>query len=142
MSNSESVSTQFISLEYLKLEIGIDTDNYKHDGQLSNILFEANQQVHTRILPFVEDGSIQLGTAHFIQAQKCAGTFGKALWFEKLFQVERYQRLMELYSLKIEALIQSLKVERNDKTKYVLITSDPRDSILWSPAQRDTFVLD
>ena len=139
-SNNNNNPNEFITLAYLKNELGI-TNNEQND-RLNHIIFDANQEVDSRIAPFIGEIPLKPGTYFWRQAQKCAATYARALWLERNFQVDLYNKTMPLFETKMETLIKSLKAERNTRTKTVMVNRGLQDETLRLPSQRDTFVLD
>ena len=127
---SSEIRVNLLTLEYLKKSLNIPDDNTTHNDQLVDILFIANQEVITRLTPYLGDNLFESGTEIYLQAKKAAGRYARSLWYERQFQTERAKASDEMYELKIKQLIDTIKSQKPERTESLFIpATNPADPL-------------
>ena len=110
-----------LSLNFLKKSLNIDNTNQTHDNQLSDILFIANQEVITRLTPYIGPNLDDYNIEVFLQAKKSAGRYARSLWYERQFQTEKAKASDEMYEAKMTQLIDTIKSQKPERTETLFI---------------------
>lgn len=126
--------TDFLTLAYLKASLSITTDNA--DKKLLEILQDSNNEVDKAILPFAPAIPVEEGTDLFLRGMLLATIYARARWLRDNAQLQRAEKSQEEYERKKESLVETLKAERNTRTKRVSVGTDYRTRRLFSQAKR------
>ena len=129
--------TDFLSLD--KLKVSLDINSTQHDSKLSDILADAEQEVETRIKPYL-DVPLTENDETFIQASKCVLFFAKSHWYEFTFQLEKAKYNIERYDAKIENLVMSIKSDKPERTKAILVAGPDSLDRTYSTYEIDNYL--
>ncbi|MBL4817997.1 MAG: hypothetical protein JKY15_02020 [Deltaproteobacteria bacterium] len=137
--SSEQIYTPFLTIAYLKHSLKLN-EITAHDDKLIEIIDRSNEQLDNAINSFIIT-PVDGGDAIYSHCRTAALRYAKFIWAdEELLDLKRMETYEKLYDEKIETIITELKSRRNDKTKAVLVTSDPRDAKIVLPSQASIFV--
>ena len=134
------VSTDFISLLYLKKTLGIAEDKTANDDVLLDIVSIANQEVDMRIKPYVRSIPLTPGNDMYVQAQKVAARYARSLWYERNGQLDRADHSDKVYEEKIKALIAALISNKSDRTETAFFTDSNPLNRVHQPYNIDEYI--
>lgn len=131
--------TDFISLDKLKNSLDIAPESTIHDSKLTDIQADAEHEVETRIKPYI-DVPLTENDETFIQAAQCVLFYAKAHWHEFSFQLEKSKMNFERYEAKMENLIDSIKADKPDRTKAVVVKGKDSLDRTYSTFETDQYL--
>jgi len=135
------VISQYLRFGLLKQSLHIDEKDTELDDKLRELTFEANQVLDTDLRPYIEDIPMKEGTVPYAQAQAVALHYARGLHFKQIYQHQQAEWELAQYERRLKALIQSFMSERNERTRSVLVTADPRDNRVILPMFKDSLVI-
>lgn len=116
-------------------------DNVEHE-EIMTIVKEANHDIEVKLRPVANALPLVDGTPEFKAASRAGLLYVKARWKEKKHNFELAEKLDKRYEGKMRDLIDFLQSIPTDRTKAVIVSTDPRDAKLPLPTQYDHFVFD
>ncbi len=131
-------TTEYLTITYLKTALGIE--GHLNDDKLSAVVLEANQEMDSRLQPYVGDSPAEKGTAIYVRARKIAAMYARSIWFESIQQIDRARYNDELYEKKLEGLITSIKAIKTPRTQTVFIGADDSLRRIFQPANSDEYI--
>ena len=102
---------EYVTLEYLKKNIGIAAANDQHDDKLTEIAKDSNSEIILKIKAYTETSPVLPGSEVFEEVRRVATIYARVLWFEALFQHEQAKNTKSRYKEAVMTLQESLKVE-------------------------------
>lgn len=140
-----SLSVEVQTGQYVKLQearTGLDVKDNLDDEEITTMLKDANQDMEVTITPFIDTLPVAEGTNIFKALSRAGLLYVKARWKEKKHNFELSNTYNKLYALKMKEIVKALKSIPENRTKALLVSSDPRDKKLPIPTQYDIFVFD
>ena len=142
MSAEEPVTeetTLDISLEELKIDLAIRGDSNIHDDKLRSIIEDAKAHVHATLQAY-SDIPIASGDMVYVTAKMACKHYCRMMWYEFQWDIPKSTYNKEVFNEKIESVISMLNALRNERTRTVITSADPRKEKLIIPAQLDTLI--
>lgn len=148
---SEQPIDQYLTLDFFKLMIK-STDTQDDDLYLQ-FVNDANKKVQTALFRYI-DTPLGEGSPYFSRARDAALFYARSLLAFEQELLEKQRQYMGQYNIemygdggtesqpKAGGLIQELIGTRTNRTKTVLVTSDPRDFKIPLPTQNDIYTFD
>lgn len=131
--------------QYVKLQEVKDAGDFPDDlddEELLTIIKDANQDIEIAITPHADTLPIPDGVPIFKACGRAGLIYCKARWKEKKHNFELAKVLDTLYQEKMHYIIMALKSVPENRTKSLIVTTDPRDAKLPLPTQYSNFVFD
>lgn len=148
---SEQPIDPFLTLDFFKLMLkSTDTQD---DDLFLQFVNDSNAKVQTVIFRYI-DTPIGEGSIYFSRCRDAALSYARSLHAIDIELIDKSKSYLEKYNVelygeggteknpKAGGLIQELIGTRTNRTRTVLITSDPRDIKVPLPTQNDIFVFD
>ncbi len=148
---SEQTIDQFLTLDFFKIMLKSTDD--QDDDLFLQFVNDSNGKVQTAIFRYI-DTPIGEGSIYFSRCRDAALSYARSLHAIDIELVDKSKSYLEKYNVelygeggtesnpKAGGLIQELIGTRTNRTKTVLVTSDPRNIKTPLPTQNDIFVFD
>ena len=131
--------------QYVKLQEAKDALDFPDDlddEELLGMVKDANQDIEMAITPHADTLPIPDGVPIFKACSRAGLIYVKARWKEKKHNFELAKTLDALYSEKMHYIVLALKSVPENRTKGLIVSTDPRDAKLPLPTQYSNFVFD
>ena len=133
-------TTNYISLGAFKKSLQIDSTI--NDPKIMDVIASANSEVDSQLKPYLGDAPIDTKSSIYIQAKRVTMILARSLWYEKLGQLDRFDKADEIYQRKVEALVAAIKAERTDTTKTIIIGGkNQKDKKIFQSANKDEYMV-
>lgn len=148
---SEQIIDQFLTLDFFKLMLKSTDD--QDDDLFLQFVNDSNAKVQTAIFRYI-DTPIKEGSQYFTRCRDAALAYARSLHAIDIELIDKSKSYLEKYNVelygedgtetnpKAGGLIQELIGTRTNRTRTVLVTSDPREVKVPLPTQNDIFVFD
>ena len=140
-------------LTFNEFKLMLKSTDTQDDDQFMQFVNDANAKVQTVIFRYI-DTPISPGSIYFSRCRDAALAYARSLHAIDIELIDKSKSYLEKYNIelygdggtetnpKAGGLIQELIGTRTNRTKTVLVTSDPREIKVPLPTQNDIFVFD
>ena len=138
--SAEANVGQYVKPQEVKDALDIP-DNVENE-EILTLVKDANHDIEVKLRPYAAALPLTDGTPEFKAASRAGVIYCSARWKEKKHNFELSAQLDKRYEAKMRDLVNFLQSIPTDRTKAVIVGTDPRDSKLPLPTQYENFVFD
>lgn len=120
----QSLPSGIVTIENLKSAVNIRADDEKYNEKLAHIVSEANTEIENILTPYLNETPITPGTDIYDNARQLGLAYGRALWFERNFQYDKYRINDNIYKAKKDTIITALKATRSTRTTTTVVSKN------------------
>ena len=134
-----------LDLSTFKEKLGYNDEKYgsdDYDYKLMDIVETANRRLTLELRPYI--GKVDFrGSDLWQDSAHCAFTYARALHHQRInHSNEGFELFKKEYDDQIRVLKKAIQVDRPNRTKLAIFSSDPNDDQLTLPSQKYDSILD